>query len=140
MDSSFELQLMSPHSPLGALRVQSVKVEAWNGQIGILPGHCDTVVRLSSGVAELVLADSKETVYYYLGGGVLEVISGVVYLLCELVQSTSEIDKSRAEEAEKRALERLAQTTRRDIDIMRAQQALRRAQARKKLLEIDSSR
>lgn len=136
MKSTFELDLMSPEKPLGKMNVSSVKIEAWNGQMGVLPGHCDAVIRLVPGVVEIQLAETQEPVMYYLGGGVLEFVGGKAVLLCELVESVAEVNHERAEKAEQRALGRLAAASTADVDIIRAQRALKRARARQKLARL----
>jgi F-type H+-transporting ATPase subunit epsilon len=102
------------------------------GQVGILPRHAALLtllvpgeVRLRRGTDETVLA---------VGGGFLEVNHDHVVILADSAERAEEIDIARAEEARRRAGERLRARTP-DIDQVRAQIALQRALARLRAVE-----
>jgi F-type H+-transporting ATPase subunit epsilon len=62
-------------------------------------------------------------------GGWVEVLGGNVRVLADRAEKGDEIDLARAEEARKRALDRLSRPPA-DLDVARAMNALKRAQAR----------
>ncbi len=102
------------------------------GQIGVLPRHAPLltllvpgVIRLRSGAAETVLA---------VGGGFLEVSDDRVVILADSAERAEEIDVARAEEARRRAADRLRAHTA-DVDELRAQGSLHRAIARLRAVE-----
>ncbi len=67
-------------------------------------------------------------------GGFLEVRPDKVIVLADTAERADEIDAARAEEARKRAAERLAERSER-IDLARAEASLRRSIARLKIVE-----
>ena len=91
-------------------------------------GLKDDEVQLHPDVC-LTFSYPKEKVYLSLAFGFCEVLPDRVTILATLAERADEIDPARAEEAKKRAEERLAQATR-DVDYDRARLALQKSLAR----------
>jgi F-type H+-transporting ATPase subunit epsilon len=87
---------------------------------------------LEIGIVKIVDVEGK-ILEYSTSGGTIEVLNNKVTLLAESFESPDEIDARRAEEAEKRARERLAKKSQADIDSDRAELALYRSLNRLKL-------
>ena len=102
------------------------------GQIGILPHHAALLTLLSPG--ELRLKRSAQETNLAVGGGFLEVGEDRVVVLADSAERAEEIDIARAEEARRRASDRLHARTA-EIDLERAQAALARALARLRVVE-----
>ena len=71
---------------------------------------------------------------FFVSDGFVEVRDDVVRVVVESGEHRGEIDVERAQEAEKRAREKIASSTKQvDVDLPRAEAALRRARARERL-------
>lgn len=102
------------------------------GQLGILPHHAPLMTALTYG--ELILHRAgQEDEFVAIGGGFMEVGPEHVIILADSAERAEEIDLARAEEAQRRAEETMAQKRREDADFVRAEAALRRSMARLKV-------
>ncbi len=79
------------------------------GQLGILPQHAALLTMLKPGAMRIQLNDAEEPLF--ISGGFLEVNNNVVTVLADTAEYAEEIDEARAEEARRRAQERLEQAT-----------------------------
>ncbi len=102
------------------------------GQLGILPHHTPLMTTLEPG--ELRVRKGGEEFSMAISGGFLEVRPDRVIVLADAAERDEEIDLARAEEAKRRAQERLSHPTP-EVDMARAEAALRRALARLKVGE-----
>ena len=110
--------------------VDMVVAPGIEGQLGILPRHAPLLTALQPG--ELRLKKGGGEIALAITGGFLEVRPDQVTVLADAAERAEEIDLARAEEAMKRAQERLAHRTE-DLDLERATAALRRASVRIKI-------
>jgi F-type H+-transporting ATPase subunit epsilon len=83
---------------------------------------------------ELMVRKGPEESYYAVTGGFLEVRPDKIVVLADAAERADEIDVARAEEARKRAQERLANPST-GIDVGRAEAALSRSMIRLKVSE-----
>lgn len=98
-----------------------------DGQLGILPNHAALMTSLNAG--ELITRHGAQESSLAISGGFLEVRPDRVIVLADAAERAEEIDIARAEEARKKAQERLANPENRtEADL--AEAALRRAIAR----------
>ncbi|SFE61161.1 F0F1 ATP synthase subunit epsilon [Alteribacillus iranensis] len=111
--------------------VDMVSVRAQSGELGILPGHIPLVAPLS--VESVRLKKGSATDILAVSGGFVEVRPDRVTILAEAAEKPEDIDVERAQEAKRRAEERLQRAKQDDIDFKRAQLALRRANTRLKV-------
>lgn len=112
--------------------VDMVVAPGIEGQLGILPHHAPLMTALTYG--ELVLhREGQEDEFIAIGGGFLEVGPRHVTILADSAERADEIDEERAEEARRRAQEVMAQKKREDVDLARAEAALRRSMIRLKV-------
>jgi F-type H+-transporting ATPase subunit epsilon len=102
------------------------------GQMAILPSHAPLLTMLQPG--ELVVRKDGEETAIFVSGGFLEVMQNRVTILADTAERAEEIDIERAEEAKRRAEERLAGRLP-EMDLARAEIALRRALTRIKVAE-----
>ena len=103
-----------------------------NGYLGVLPGHAPLITELA--VGEITYQSSGKTHCLAVAWGFAEVLPDKVTVLAETAELAGEIDVKRAQEAKKRAEERLA-SGKTDIDYHRADSALRRAETRLEVAE-----
>ncbi len=103
------------------------------GQLGILPHHAPLMTMIQSG--ELLIKQSGSEFCLAIGGGFLEVRPDHIIVLADSAERAEEIDIARAEEAKRRAEERLVEHKGAEVDGARAGLALRRALIRLKAAE-----
>ncbi|MBU2534998.1 MAG: F0F1 ATP synthase subunit epsilon [Chloroflexota bacterium] len=113
--------------------VDMVIAPGFEGQLGILPHHTPLMTTLLPG--ELRVKKGDEEVSLAISGGFLEVRPDRVVVLADAAERAEEIDVERAEEARKRARDRLSQELEPGIDGARAEAALRRSLARLRVAE-----
>lgn len=101
---------------------------ATNGMLGILPEHAPLISELACGSLTF-RTEAGQSRVLSICGGYVEVGANHVRVLAYRAEHAYEIDVSRAEEALKRASERLLHPTA-DVDVARALNAMQRAQAR----------
>lgn len=102
------------------------------GQLGILPHHTPLMTMLEPG--ELRARKGGEEVYMAISGGFLEVRPDRVIVLADAAEREEEIDISRAEEAKRRAQQRLKERAP-NVDHARAEASLRRALTRLQVVQ-----
>ena len=127
---TFKLEVVSPEGVLVDVEARSIVAMGADGRLGVMFNHAPLVTPLAPEVLEVVTADGTRQ-RYAVGEGFLQVADNHVRVLVDSAERPDEIDVARAEEAEKRARERLAGRSG-EIDSVRAEAALRRAIARLK--------
>ena len=101
-----------------------------DGELGILPRHAPLLTALKPGEIRIV-KDGEES-YMAVSGGFMEVLGNKITILADTAERVEEIDIQRAEEALKRAEERVVSRTS-DMDLERALASIRRSQVRLKV-------
>lgn len=102
------------------------------GELGVLPRHAPLLTMIQPGILRIV--KGGEEVEMAITGGFIEVRENRVTILADAAERAEEIDVARAEEARRRARERLEKREA-QIDQARAQAALQRALVRLKVVE-----
>ncbi len=100
------------------------------GELGVLPRHAPLLTIMQPG--EIRVDKDGEQSFIAVSGGFLEVIGNKATILADTAEHADEIDESRAEEAMKRAEERVSSAAS-DMDLERALASVRRSQARLKV-------
>jgi F-type H+-transporting ATPase subunit epsilon len=121
---TLKVSVVTPDGPVYESDVDMVVARAQSGELGVLPGHIPMVAPLQIGGVRMKKGDKTEQVA--VNGGFLEVRPDKVTILAQTAEAAEEIDLTRAEEAKKRAEQRL-QSKQDDIDYRRAELALQRA-------------
>jgi len=109
--------------------VDEIYSKGTQGEFGILPGHIPFMSALDIGITKIVI-DGKSQRFTTMGG-VFQLQGNEALILTQAAERADEIDIQRAEEAKKRAEERL-ETDSGEMDVERAEVALARALARLK--------
>ncbi len=107
------------------------------GRLGILPRHAALLTTLAPGDLRIELNGAEEPLF--VSGGFLEVSDDNVTVLADTAEHAEEIDQARAEEARRRAQERLAQAQS-NVERAELQAALERAIARLRVAELPRRR
>jgi F-type H+-transporting ATPase subunit epsilon len=126
LPTSIELQIVTPDKMLVKEQVDEVEVPGTGGYFGVLPGHTPMLASLA--VGEMWYRQGTEKTYLALAYGFAEVLPDRVTILAHLAERAEDIDIARAEEAKRRAEARLVQA--KDIDYERARSALVKSLAR----------
>jgi F-type H+-transporting ATPase subunit epsilon len=84
MADTIKVQLVSPQETVYEGDASSVVVPAWDGQVGILPGHAPMIALLGAGELTLTLPGGGEA-KFYLAQGVMKVEENEVTILTEYV-------------------------------------------------------
>ena len=127
MAETFDLEVATPERLVIREAATEAQIPAKNGYIGVLPGHAPLLSQLGTGYATYTANGHKY--YLALNGGFVEVLPDKVRVLAETVEKADEIDVARAEAALRRAQQQLADPHV-EVDPALALSAMFRAQAR----------
>ena len=130
--ATLRLEIITAECQVFADDVNVVIAPGIEGQLGILPHHAPLMTMLQPG--ELLIRKDGEETYMCVTGGFLEVRPDKVIVLADACERCEEIDLDRAEEAKRRAEERLKTHTP-GLDESRTEAALRRSLVRLKVAE-----
>lgn len=132
MADTFQLEIVTPEKMVVKDTAEEMQIPGKNGYLGILPGHAPLITELAVGL----ISYRKEgaTQFLSVAWGFAEVLPDKVTVLAETAERAEEIDVSRAEEAKKRAEERL-KSGNTETDFTRAQNSLQRAETRLEVAE-----
>ena len=125
-DKTLKLEVITPERVALQDESTSVSVPGVDGELGIWPNHAPLLAGLKPGVISYKTASGTEKLV--VSGGFVEIANNTISVIAPAAAKSTEIDFTRAEEAKKRALERIAKKE--GIDMARAQAALARANAR----------
>jgi F-type H+-transporting ATPase subunit epsilon len=122
LPESIELVIVTPERQLLRQTVVEATLPGGDGCLGVLPGHAPLITEL--GIGEL----TSEIGHLAVISGFAEVLGDRVTVLAETAERPEEIDVVRAEEARKRAEQRLASASSDpNVDWARAAIALQRS-------------
>lgn len=126
-DKRLTLELVTPEKVAWSAPADFVVLPAFNGEMGVLPGHREFIVQLGAG--EVRVTDKGEVKRFAVSGGFAEVKNDTIALFAETAENAEQIDAERA----KQALEKAKQELKPGLDPMQLAQmeaAIRRAQVR----------
>lgn len=126
-DKTFNLQIISPTRVFLDEEVDMVEMKTTEGEIGVLAGHIPLTAILEPGQLK-IHQDGKVRSAIMLDGFV-EIRGKKVTVLAEACEWPEEIDVQRAEEAKIRA-ERRIKSGEKEVDMVRAELALKKALVR----------
>lgn len=129
--AGFMLEIVTPDRKFFEEEVDMVIVRGVAGDLGILRGHTPLVTSLDIG--KIKIKQAGDTRIAAIAGGYIEVTRDKTTIISDAAEWPEEIDIERAEEAKHRAEERLQR--RDNIDVARAEIALRKAVNRIKVAE-----
>jgi F-type H+-transporting ATPase subunit epsilon len=125
--ATFKLTIVTAEREVFSEDVDSLQAPGIDGQLGILPNHAPLMTQLQPG--EMTVRSGNDENVLVVTGGFLEVLNNNVTILADTAELDVAIDLERAEEAMRRASERV-ENRQTDVDLSRALQAFRRAQIR----------
>jgi F-type H+-transporting ATPase subunit epsilon len=129
----YRLVIVNPEKRFYENDVNSIIAPGSLGYLGILTDHAPLITGLVPG--KLTVKDSKnQEKIFAISGGFLEVLKNNVTILADSIEPAEGIDFKRAEEALKRARERLESRDQK-VDVPRADFAMTRALNRIKIFK-----
>jgi F-type H+-transporting ATPase subunit epsilon len=103
------------------------------GELGISPRHAPLLTKLRPGPVRVQKPDGEEA-FFFVGGGILEVMQHVVSVLADTVVRADDLDHAAAERARDEA-ERALQDRTGEVEVADAQARLAEAAAQLRALE-----
>jgi F-type H+-transporting ATPase subunit epsilon len=131
--ATVKLDVVSAEGVVFSEDVDVVVAPGVEGQLGILPHHAPLMTMLQPG--ELLVRKGETDFYLAITGGFLEVRPDRIIILADAAERAEDIDVSRAEEAKRRAEERLHEQKDTGADAARTEASLRRALVRLRAVE-----
>lgn len=131
MSKFLRLQILTPDRMEKDAEVEFVALPAWEGEMGVLPGHAPLLALL--GFGELRFRRQGRWEYFAVAGGVVRILPGEVLVFAESATTAQEIDAERARQEAARAQALLREPAVREEDWARAEAALRAALAQLKV-------
>ncbi len=127
---TLEVQVVTPEGPVYTGEVAMVVLPGVDGELGILPRHQPLVTLLSLGETRIRKADD-DWEYIATGIGYAQVLFDKVLVVVDHGELAGAIDVARAADARERARARMKESgdlgARAEVDHFRAEEALRRA-------------
>lgn len=126
-DKRITLELVTPEKVAWSAPADFVVLPAFDGEMGVLPGHAPFLVQLTPG--EVRVTDKGEVRRFAVSGGFAEVKDDKIELFAETAEMSDQIDAARAQQA----LEKAKAVVKPGLDPMQlaaAEAAIRRAQVR----------
>lgn len=123
-DKTFNLQIISPTRIFFDGDATMVEMKTTEGEIGVLAGHIPLTAILEPGA--LKIHQEGGTKVAALHDGFVEIQKTKVTILAESCEWPDEINVERAKEAKERAEQRI-KSGRSDVDMVRAELALKKA-------------
>jgi F-type H+-transporting ATPase subunit epsilon len=120
------LEIITPAKPFFKGVIKSVTVPGTAGSFQVLINHAPILSTLEIGEVKVELPDGSRK-HYTIGGGTIEVENNRVLILADSIEAVEGIDIERAKKAAERARQRLANRSDKQIDALRAENALKRA-------------
>ena len=131
---TFKVKIITPERLFFEGEASMIEFTTTEGDIGVYANHIPLTTVLAPGVVTITGSDeSRKRAGVY--SGFAEIQKDKVTLLAETAEWPDEVDEQRAGSAEKRARDRLEKRAA-DLDVARAELALRRSLVRKSLVSI----
>ncbi len=127
MADTFKLLVNTPDREFYQGDATMVELATSEGEIGIYAGHIPLTAVVIPCV--MVIHEGRGIKKAAVHGGIIEILQDKVTILAEIAEWPGEIDVNRANEARLRAERRLA-SHESDVNVMRAELALKRSLAR----------
>ncbi|MGC8488981.1 MAG: ATP synthase F1 subunit epsilon [Clostridia bacterium] len=132
--ADYPLTVVTPEGVVYEGPVTEIILRGSEGELGVLAHHIPLVTAVLPCVLHIIEQDGS-TRRFALGGGFLEVGREETVVLADTAERPEDINRARAEEARRRAAERIERSGP-DVDTERAKRALARADARLQTLDV----
>lgn len=127
MAEIFKVEIITPDRIFYTGEADFLEFTTVAGEIGVYKNHIPTTTVLAPGIVTIHNGEEEKTAAVH--AGFAEILNDKVTLLAEVAEWPHEIDLDRAEAAKERAEHRLVEKAE-NVDVMRAELALRKALVR----------
>jgi F-type H+-transporting ATPase subunit epsilon len=107
MAATLKLEIVTPEAVTYSEDVDMVTLPAVEGEMGIFPMHVPLMTQIVSG--EVAVRKNGQDYFLAVGEGFVEITGERVAILTDMAIKAGDIDEAKADEARKRAEERLEQ-------------------------------
>ncbi len=121
----FQLDIYTPYGHYLSSQVEYLSVSSEDYKLGILADHAELISTIT--ICEIEIDINGSRTYYATSGGMIKVKNNQVDLILQTIESSDEIDLSRAEAAKERAERRLSEGHLETLTETRSKLALARA-------------
>ena len=121
----FTVEIITPERVFYRGEADFIEFTTADGDIGVYKNHIPLTTVLAPGI--VTIHNGDEVKQAALHAGFVEILGDKVNLLVEIAEWPDEIDVDRAMAAKERAEERLGDRTAGDVDVARAEYALKKA-------------
>lgn len=135
---TFHLDVVSAEKKLFSGRVETFQVSGSEGELGIFHGHAPLLTAITPGMVRIVKQHGHEE-FIYVSGGIVEVQPGTATVLADTAIRGEDIDRSKAEEAKRKAEEHI-HNQHGDMDFAQAASELAKAIAQVRVAELTRKR
>lgn len=126
-DKKLHLRIITPRGIKFDLKADMLVMRAYNGDMGVLPGHAPLSSTLGDGILRIINDNIEQKIALF--GGIVEIKDNNVLILTSIAQRPDEIDLARAESDREQARQ-LMQERSEDLQMQSYQVLLRRALVR----------
>ncbi|MEG0806318.1 MAG: ATP synthase F1 subunit epsilon [Lachnospiraceae bacterium] len=123
----FHVEIICPDRNFYTGEASMIEMNTVDGEIGVYKEHIPLTTVLAPGIVTITEAEGKKEAAVH--AGFVEILQDRVTILAEIAEWPEEININRAEEARKRAEERL-NSAKENVDYARAMAALKKALVR----------
>jgi F-type H+-transporting ATPase subunit epsilon len=107
MAATLKLEIVTPEAKTYSEDVDMVTLPGVEGEMGIYPQHVPLLTQVSAG--EVIVRKGGQDYFLAIGEGFVEITGERVAILTDMAIRAENIDESKAEEARKRAEQRLSE-------------------------------
>lgn len=132
-ENLMKLEIITPERIFYQGDVSMVELTTTEGEIGIYPKHIPMTMIIAPGILTVTESDGTKK-QAALMKGFLEITQDSMNILAEVIEWPEEIDADRVRQSKERAQKRLNEKQE-QVDLVRAEMAMRRALVREKLIE-----
>ena len=133
MASTMQVEIVSAEAAIFSGTARMFVAPGTMGELGILPQHTPLLTRIKAGECKLITEEGEEQ-YFFVSGGMLEVLPQGVTLLADTALRAADIDEAKALEAKERA-EKMLADRKDDVDYAAAEAELLEAIAQLRTLK-----
>lgn len=127
MAMTVHVDIVSAESEIFSGTAKMVHASGVMGDLGILPRHAPLMTKLKPGEVRVELADGEEE-FYYISGGMLEVLPHCITVLADTAVRAHDLDEAQAIQAKERA-EQILRDRGSEMDLAEAERGLAEAVA-----------
>ena len=135
---TFHLDVVSAEKNIFSGLVETFQVTGSEGELGIFHGHTPLLTAIKPGMVRIVKQHGHEEIVY-ISGGMVEIQPGSATVLADTAIRAEELDAAKAEEAKRRAEEKI-QNQHGDMDFAQAASELAKAIAQLRVIELTKHR